>query len=498
LNIEFIFYIVLTGNATVSGLLSVICFQTSYLTKQAGFKNIGYGWAFNLLYLGLNFKVSYVNGYQSWVFEFVPSQYILVVNLFFAFINAIGNIFFILGCESEVNGLKWIGKNKLAIAMWFFMLAIIESSPFENRIFTSLLSIIIIGSGLFVVYILLIYFRSLKYVRPLKGLLISYSPLLLGTQLFALLQLTGLLIKPINEGLFVPSSIYGLSFLFKIGILHGIFHMLVVWIKDKTSELQIRTSELQKAKDENVKKEQLAKEFDSINKHFLHEIKPPVRIIREEFNKYKIDQDRRRLLEKVEPQFLAIEAIADSSSDLRILFSEYSSKNLFRNDKKLMNQNVDGQKSHGNINTAIQFAISSFKSFSAAEYEEQNYIIRPDYGADCDLMANLNELERLFVILLKNSIEAMDFSQGKLQIKIMSRIKNSVIHVEYEDNAGGVKSNLVKLIWDDGFSTKGSNRGHGMAIARKIVENHHGEILFHTTEGFNGKGVRFEISLPVD
>jgi len=66
--------------------------------------------------------------------------------------------------------------------------------------------------------------------------------------------------------------------------------------------------------------------------------------------------------------------------------------------------------------------------------------------------------------------------------------------VEVSDDGCGVSRENLGRVFDPFFSTKPRGVGMGLAIARKIVQGHAGEI---TMESIEGKGTTVKVWLPV-
>jgi signal transduction histidine kinase len=88
-----------------------------------------------------------------------------------------------------------------------------------------------------------------------------------------------------------------------------------------------------------------------------------------------------------------------------------------------------------------------------------------------------DELQRVFINLVKNGIEAIPKSK-KGMISIKSRHKNYKAFIEIKDNGKGISIEDFESIFVPNFSTKSSGTGLGLAITKKIVEEHGGEITF--------------------
>ncbi|MDZ7718578.1 MAG: HAMP domain-containing sensor histidine kinase [Balneolaceae bacterium] len=108
------------------------------------------------------------------------------------------------------------------------------------------------------------------------------------------------------------------------------------------------------------------------------------------------------------------------------------------------------------------------------------------------IQAVKDELRRVLVNLLKNSIEACDEEKAFVKISLERRSKNILIKIS--DNGTGIDLESREKVFVPNFSTKSSGTGLGLAISKKIVEAHGGDIWF---EPNNGKGTTFFVKLPV-
>lgn len=111
-------------------------------------------------------------------------------------------------------------------------------------------------------------------------------------------------------------------------------------------------------------------------------------------------------------------------------------------------------------------------------------------SVDLKVKAVEDELKRLFINLIKNSMEAMP--NGGI-IHLSAYEYKHQIYVEVTDNGSGIPLDLQRKIFQPNFSTKTSGTGIGLAICKKIVETHNGTI---TCASVPGSGTTFTISMP--
>ena len=136
---------------------------------------------------------------------------------------------------------------------------------------------------------------------------------------------------------------------------------------------------------------------------------------------------------------------------------------------------------------------------------------RVSTGIMCTIKAIPVQIEQLFYILLTNSISFRS-PDRELHIDIISKVVKgtelkkeeldadiSYCQVTVTDNGKGFDPRYAEKIFEIFQRLDSDNRdrstGLGLAIARRIVENHHGKI---TASGILGQGASFKIYLPLN
>jgi two-component system nitrogen regulation sensor histidine kinase NtrY len=114
----------------------------------------------------------------------------------------------------------------------------------------------------------------------------------------------------------------------------------------------------------------------------------------------------------------------------------------------------------------------------------------------CFINGDNEQLYRVFLNLIKNSIEAIQEKkqkvtnlQGKIHIEIIKN--NEYIVIKMLDNGTGF--NNIKNITKPYFTTKRDGTGLGLPIVTKIINEHKGDIYFTK----NPKGAEIDIFLPI-
>lgn len=94
--------------------------------------------------------------------------------------------------------------------------------------------------------------------------------------------------------------------------------------------------------------------------------------------------------------------------------------------------------------------------------------------------------------LIENSLdEVKNDGTGWIYVKIVQVEHN--LNIEVKDNGGGIPLAYRDKIYEQGFSTKEGQRGHGMYIVKKIIEDYNGTISFEVNEG-----VHWTITIPME
>ncbi|MAT59973.1 MAG: two-component sensor histidine kinase [Ignavibacteriae bacterium] len=94
--------------------------------------------------------------------------------------------------------------------------------------------------------------------------------------------------------------------------------------------------------------------------------------------------------------------------------------------------------------------------------------------------------------LIKNALDAIESSEGKIDIRIVKI--NKLVEIEVEDNGKGIDQNRKKEIFKPGYSTKRRGWGLGLSLSKRIVEDYHRGKIFVKTTSLN-EGTTFKIIL---
>ena len=101
-------------------------------------------------------------------------------------------------------------------------------------------------------------------------------------------------------------------------------------------------------------------------------------------------------------------------------------------------------------------------------------------------------LEQVLLNLVLNSIKAMP-NGGRIEISARRLANSKEIELAVADNGPGIPAASLPKIFDPGFSTRAGGPGLGLAVCRKIAEQHGGTIR---AESSPQRGTRVRLTLP--
>jgi PAS domain S-box-containing protein len=109
---------------------------------------------------------------------------------------------------------------------------------------------------------------------------------------------------------------------------------------------------------------------------------------------------------------------------------------------------------------------------------------------DTLIWVNSDKLIRVFINLIKNAIDAMP-QKGTLEIS--SCQTKDCVEISFGDTGTGIPEETLKKLFTPLFTTKAQGMGFGLAICKRIIEAHEGNINVKTELN---KGTTFTITLP--
>lgn len=100
-------------------------------------------------------------------------------------------------------------------------------------------------------------------------------------------------------------------------------------------------------------------------------------------------------------------------------------------------------------------------------------------------------VRRVLTNLVNNSLQAMPEGGGELTIRAQ-RKKNAIL-ITVSDTGIGMADDVKSKLFTPLFTTKAKGQGFGLAVCKRMMEAHGGEITFESEEG---KGTTFTVKIP--
>ena len=104
-------------------------------------------------------------------------------------------------------------------------------------------------------------------------------------------------------------------------------------------------------------------------------------------------------------------------------------------------------------------------------------------------------MHQVLMNLLSNALDAVEPQEGLIRVDCRYDEENRQSVMEVIDNGVGIPPSMMKHMFELFHSTKGNRgTGLGLAVAKKIVEEHEGSISVKSSPG---EGTTFTVRLPV-
>jgi signal transduction histidine kinase len=110
-----------------------------------------------------------------------------------------------------------------------------------------------------------------------------------------------------------------------------------------------------------------------------------------------------------------------------------------------------------------------------------------------EIHADSQLLKRVLINLVTNAVQAMP-DGGILTLRSETASSAGQVSVTVEDTGVGIPEKIKPKIFTPLFTTKPRGQGFGLAVCKKVIEAHGGEISFESTEG---EGAKFTIKFPI-
>lgn len=134
------------------------------------------------------------------------------------------------------------------------------------------------------------------------------------------------------------------------------------------------------------------------------------------------------------------------------------------------------------INTVLSDSLATFEV--DAKNRKVDFFFEPE-PSDPEILGDAVALNRVFSNMISNAVQAMP-QGGTLKVTVLKR--DGVCRITFKDTGMGIPRERLPTLFDDFVTTKSGGLGLGLAITKKIVSGHGGEIV---VESEVGRGTSF-------
>ena len=153
--------------------------------------------------------------------------------------------------------------------------------------------------------------------------------------------------------------------------------------------------------------------------------------------------------------------------------------------------NPKGEKTIVNIPTLINEVLEIIKPLSLKSSISVDIKLKDDVS----ILGDSDMLELVLSDMCMNAIDAMP-EGGKLSVEIsLNRENPSLGEILFIDTGTGIPQDILPFVFEPFFSTKaaGKGTGLGLAVAKRIIQDHGGNI---SIESIEGKGTKVKLVIP--
>jgi len=143
------------------------------------------------------------------------------------------------------------------------------------------------------------------------------------------------------------------------------------------------------------------------------------------------------------------------------------------------------------LNSMVSEVVSYYK-----ERVPEGIEIKEGLGESIKLEVNAELLSWVIENLLRNSIEAVESREGKIEISSGIDKNRKNVYIRVTDNGRGIPSREQKKIFAPGYTTKKRGWGLGLSLAKRIVEEYHrGKLIL--VQSIPNQRTTFSVTLPL-
>lgn len=215
--------------------------------------------------------------------------------------------------------------------------------------------------------------------------------------------------------------------------------------------------------------------------YLAHDLKTPLTSV---IGYLTLLRDEQQISEELRQKYLSVSLEkAERLEDLINEFFEITRFNL---------SEISLEYSKVNLTRLLEQLVYEFQPMLREKNLTCSLEIEPDTIVPCDA----DKMQRVFDNLLRN---AVNYSFADAEIEIKARVIEQQVHIRFFNHGNTIPPEKLKRIFEQFYrldtarSSGSGGAGLGLAIAKEIVEHHHGTITAQSADEI----IRFEVILPL-
>jgi signal transduction histidine kinase len=185
----------------------------------------------------------------------------------------------------------------------------------------------------------------------------------------------------------------------------------------------------------------------------------------------------------------------DPSAEANAEYAEVAVAELDRVERRishLLKYAKEEDYNFGRIDLAA--TVNSAHEQMQARLEAANVTVVRNYLAEPAVLADGEKLRQVFANIIGNAIDALGSVPEGRRIELLIENGANRATVRFRDNGCGIPASQIDRVFNPFFTTKEEGTGLGMAISKKIIEDHDGTIDVMSDYG---RGAEFVVTLPL-
>jgi two-component system, NtrC family, sensor kinase len=142
----------------------------------------------------------------------------------------------------------------------------------------------------------------------------------------------------------------------------------------------------------------------------------------------------------------------------------------------------------------LKVVLDGVLEFLESELERAAVRVVRDHVDDILVTVDPDLLQQVLTNLTLNAVQAMEQTSGPRELAFRAGRAGGMAWLEVGDNGPGLAAGAMARLFEPFFTTKPRGTGLGLAVARSIVEAHHGTL---TAANSAAGGALFRVTLPL-